>query len=352
MKLSYDEYFPRPPEDKPFGIGVIGCGSIVRGAHLPAYKACGYRVVICCDLAEDAARETAEEFQIPQWTTRLEGVLAHPEVEIIDLAVHARHRLEVVEHICDSPDKPRAILSQKPFALNLEDAERMVELCREAGIVLMINQQGRFAPANRALKKIIESGALGHVYSVVHFLRGWQDEPGSPAAQMPNFNTADHGVHWIDLARYFTGRTPSRVKCTTVKMPGQVAVSPMIYSATYEYSCESSAPDLMATMHFNNIVQTAVSTGHNEWLIDGTEGTAMLIGDDVTLVTKAEPRHIERWKIEGKWWNDAFGGTMGELMRALSENREPMCCGRDNLDTIKVALAMIESSESGQAVEI
>jgi hypothetical protein len=57
MNLSYSDYFPHPPADKHFGIGVVGCGGIVRGAHLPAYKAAGYRVVICCDVFEAAARE-------------------------------------------------------------------------------------------------------------------------------------------------------------------------------------------------------------------------------------------------------------------------------------------------------
>lgn len=104
-------------------------------------------------------------------------------------------------------------------------------------------------------------------------------------------------------------------------------------------------------MHFNNIVQTTPSTNQYEWRIDGTEGRAMLNGDELTFVGRGEPRHLQCWKIESKWWNDAFSGSMGELMHALSENRPPLCYGRDNRQTIQVALAMIESAESGLAVE-
>jgi len=349
IELSYDDYFPHPPADKHFGIGVVGSGGIVRGAHLPAYKKCGYRVLSCSDVVADAARAAAEAFDIPHWTTDLDELLANPEIEIIDLAVHARHRPEVIEQICNAPRKPRGILSQKPFALSIEAAETMVAQCRAAGITLMVNQQGRFAPSSRGLKHILDQGHVGHLFSAVHFLRAFQDQPGSWYVAMPDFNIVDHGIHWIDLSRYFTGRTPEVVKATAVKIPGQVAVSPMIYSATFEYAPEAA---LMSTLHFNNIVQTVRSTGRHLWCLDGTEGSAILEDEVLTVVSKSDPLHRHVFRFEGAWWNDAFGGTMGELMRALSENREPMCSGADNLNSIRTALAMVKSSETGEAVRM
>src|SRR5207245_1768425 len=127
------------------------------------------------------------------------------------------------------------ILSQKPFALDFAQAQRMVDVCRDNGVTLMVNQQARWAPAHRALKVLIERGVLGHLSSVFHLNRSFQDEPGSWFVNLENFNLADHGIHYIDLSRYFTGRTPIRVKATTTTVPGQVAVTPMIYSILAEY---------------------------------------------------------------------------------------------------------------------
>lgn len=345
--LTKDDYFPHPPKNKDLTIGIVGSGGIVRGAHLPAYRKAGYNVQICCDISADAARGTAEKFDIPRWTTNIQEVM-DSGVDIIDLAVHAKVRRAVMEQICASPNKPRGILTQKPFALSLEDAEAMVEMCEAAGIKLMVNQQARYAPANRALKKVVDSGELGHIFSIVHFLRAWQDEPGSWYVAMPHFNLLDHGIHWIDLSRFFSGQTAALAKATTVMVPGQAAVSPMIYSATLEYPSN----DLMSTLHFNNIVPTSASTGHHEWIIDGTGGTAMLSGDAVIFVSAAEPLVKHTFKTEGAWWNDAFGGTMGELMRALQENREPSPNGRDNLESIRTAQAMLRSSETGEAAAV
>src|SRR5256885_8924022 len=97
--LTPEEYQPQPPERTDFGIGLIGCGGIARGAHLPAYRQAGYRVVACCDRDEPAMREAQTGFEIPFGTTDVDALLAHPEVEIVDLAVHATQRRPLIERI-------------------------------------------------------------------------------------------------------------------------------------------------------------------------------------------------------------------------------------------------------------
>jgi predicted dehydrogenase len=345
LELSPEEYQPQPPARRDYGIGLIGCGGIARGAHLPAYRQFGYRVVACCDLDPERVRRAQAEFDIPFGTTDAAALLARPEVQIVDLAVHAAQRPPLVERIA-AAGKP--ILSQKPFALNWNDARHMVEVCERAGVTLMVNQQARWAPAHRAVKALIDRGVMGHVYSVMHLNRSFQDVPGSWYVSLENFNIVDHGIHYIDLSRFFTGRTPMRVKAATARVPGQAAVSPMIYSILCEYAPQAG---LMATLHFNNII--AASGLHRyEWFVDGTEGSLVASQTEVTVCLKSEPHRRVTFPIRGRWFPDAFGGSMGELMNALSEGREPQTSGRDNLNSLKIAFAAVESSETGQAVAI
>jgi predicted dehydrogenase len=225
----------------------------------------------------------------------------------------------------------------------------MVEVCERAGVTLMVNQQARWAPAHRALKLALDSGALGHLYSVLHVNRSFQDVPGSWYAALEHFNIVDHGVHYIDLSRYYTGRTPLRVRATTTRVPGQAAVSPMIYTILCEYAPEAR---VMSTLHFNNIVQVHASLGRYEWFLDGTEGSAVASSSELALSTKDNPHRRQVFKIQGTWFPEAFGGSMGELMRALAEGRRPQTSGRDNLDTVRIAYAAVRSSESGRTVEL
>ncbi len=343
--LHPEEYQPRPPAQHDFGIGLIGCGGIARGAHMPAYQQFGYSVVACCDVDETAARSAKAEFAIPFATTNVDALLARSDVEIVDLAVHANQRRPLVERIAAAG---KAILSQKPFAMNWDDAVGMVRVCEDAGVALMVNQQARWAPAHRAVKALIDRGVLGHIYGVMHVNRGFQDVPGSWYVALENFNIVDHGIHYIDLSRFFTGRTPLRVKATTTRVPGQAAVSPMIYSILCEYDPEAA---LMSTLHFNNI-SAATGLHRYEWFVDGTEGSLTASHSEVSLCLKADPHTRVTFPVEGRWFPDAFGGSMGELMTALYEGRAPQTSGRDNLETLQIAYAAVESSMTGEPVEL
>jgi predicted dehydrogenase len=349
LRLTPDLYRPKPPPEEViqrFPIGVVGCGGIMRGAHLPAYRTFGYRVVAACDVVEENARKAAEQFGIPRFTTRVEDLLDDPEIKVIDLAVHASQRRPLVEQIAAAG---KHVLSQKPFALDYADARHMVEVCERAGVTLMVNQQARWAPAHRAIKLVLESGLLGHVYSVMHLLRGFQDVAGSWYVALPHFNIVDHGIHYMDLTRFFTGLTPVRVKATTTRMPGQHAVTPMIYSLLCEYPPDAQ---VMATLHFNNIVQVRQALGRHEWLIDGTDGSLVASQTEVVYATKDAPERKQVVAIQGTWFPEAFGGSMGEMLTSLAEGRPPLTAGRDNLNSIKIAYAAVESSENGRAVTL
>jgi predicted dehydrogenase len=348
ITLQPEEYRPAPPPAEiaqGYGIALIGCGTIVRQAHLPAYRTFGYRVVAACDVNAEAARMTAEQFNIPYWTTDVDEVLARPDVDVIDLAVHAAQRPPLVAKIAAAG---KHILSQKPFAMTLAEAQQMCAVCHEAGVTLMVNQQARWAPAHRALKLIADRGLLGHVSSVLHIHRAFQDMPGSWFVQLPDFNILDHGIHYIDLSRYFTGQTPVRIKATTATMPGQVAVSPMMYTILCEYAPEA---ELMTTLHFNNIVQSQAAHEYTWWL-DGTLGSASVTHSELTIALKDQSDERQVIPLQGSWFPDAFGGSMGELLQAIADGRQPLTSGDDNLATIRMARAAVESSVTGQAVEL
>ena len=341
------DYQPVLPSDLGYGIGLVGCGIVVSDSQAPAYKEAGYSVVACCDTVEERAHSAAAIFGSPLVTTDLEELLSNPEVQIVDLAVHHHQRLPLVEQIAAAG---KHILSQKPLAPSLREAERIVGICRNAGVTLMVNQQARWAPPHRALRLLVERGVLGHVYAFTHLNRAYQDYGWY--AEREDFNIVDHGIHFIDLSRYFTGYTPRRVKAITAMAPGQNAVSPMIYTILFEYepSCQ-----VMTTLHFNNIV--SASALHDQvWFLDGTRGSAMLSDPAGTarlrLSFKDSPEQVQTFEIAGSWEYEGFAGSMGEMLLALEEGREPECSGRDHLESLRMAFAAVESANSGESVEL
>ena len=349
LKLLPEDYRPAPPPVKDYRIGAVGCGGIARGAHQRAYADFGYTTVACYDIKREASQSMAEQYGIPTVCGSLKELCQHPEVQIIDLAVHANIRRKVVEQILEhAGPQILGIFSQKPFAMKLEDAEAMVKMCKKAKLPLMINQQARWAPGHQALKHVIDTGILGHVYSIVHFHRGFQDVPGSWYSKLKNFNIVDHGCHYIDLLRHYAGKDPVRVKATAAMQPGQVSVSPMCHTILCEFQ---PADQLSAMSHFNNIVRAPQMRSY-EWLVDGTEGSAKASHGDLTISLQGAPDHAQTYQIQGSWFPDAFGGSMGEFMSSLTEKREPLTSGADNLKTVRIAEAAVISSKTGKTVDL
>ncbi|MBI2301933.1 MAG: Gfo/Idh/MocA family oxidoreductase [Armatimonadetes bacterium] len=328
LQLTPADYRPAPPPDATLRIGILGCGNIARNAHLRAYRDFGYRVTAACDLNPDSLRAALDGFGIPWGTVDLAEFLARNDYDILDLAVHGHQRLAVVEQIVAArPPGLRGILSQKPLAMRYADAERMVALCEQAGIVFMVNQQARWAPSHRAVKLLLERGVLGHVYCITHFHRQSQDVAGSWFTALENANIVDHGVHYLDLIRHFAGATPLRVKAVATWVPGQHAVSPMCHCIACEFE---PSLEIMAVSYFNNIVRTPELYGY-DWYLDGTAGSLKMGYNEVVVTQADSPLEKVVYRIQGSWFPEAFGGSMGELMRAVQAGREPLTNGRDNL---------------------
>lgn len=332
-----------------YGIGLIGCGSIANQAHLPAYRKYGLHVAACCDVSEEAARTTAEKFGIPFWTTKVEELLDRDEVQVIDMAIHPQARMEVLQRIGRAP---RPVLCQKPLALELQQAKRLKNEADQLGITLGINQQARWAPAHKALKTVLEKGWIGEVYSIHHHMRAYQDQPGWWWTNMPNFNIVDHGVHYADLSRYFNPYPQewSRVHCTTVQLPNQNAVDPLIYSANVEFGPAGGRQPLMASLHFNNIVRASRSHSYT-WWVDGTEGSVWCTHDMLYVALTKHKNVVHEMKLKGSWFPDAFAGSMLAFISALEEGEGPPVSPEDNLQTVAMTSAMVLSSREGRTVE-
>lgn len=348
------DYLPRKVKDldydvQDYGIGLIGCGSIANTAHLPGYIKHGLHVVACCDVNEEAARTTAQKFNIPFWTTDVNELLAREDVKIIDMAIHPEPRLDVLRLIGKAP---RPVLCQKPLALEIDHAKKLSNEAERLGITLGINQQARWAPAHKALKLVLEQEVLGDIYNIQHHMRSFQDQANWWWTKVPNFNIVDHGVHYIDLCRYFNPHPQewTRVHCTTAQLPNQNSIDPLIYSANIEFGPKGGRHSMMASLSFNNIVKASRSHSYT-WWVDGTEGSAWCTHDMLYVALTKHSNMIHELKLKGSWFPDAFAGSMIDFISAIAEGTSVPVTPEDHLQTVALTNGMVISSSEGRIVE-
>ena len=110
------DYKPHLPPKTDYGIGIVGCGGIINAASLPAYGKHKLNVAGCFDLDREKAESTAGKFNIPKVYGALNGLLADPGVEIVEIAVHPWQQFEVARQAIAAG---KHLLCQKPLSNSL-----------------------------------------------------------------------------------------------------------------------------------------------------------------------------------------------------------------------------------------
>ncbi len=335
---------PSPRDAAVLPIGLIGCGGITQ-SHLAAYRAAGFRVVALSSRSRERAEARRVEF-FPEAKIYCDwrDLLAREDVRVVDIATHAAVRAPIVEAALRAG---KHVLSQKPFALDLATGERLVQLADELGLRLAVNQNARWAPHFAWIREAIAAGLIGEISSV-DFSVQWDHHwiCVTPFDDMPDVILADFAIHWFDLACcFFSGRAPRKVYAAAAHSRSQRARPPFLAHACVEFD------DAQATFSFN----ADTTHGHEDrTTVIGSRGSIRSIGPGlldqrVTLSTRAGTALPE---LAGNWFREGFIGTMGELLCAIEDDREPRNSARGNLRGLALTFAAVESAAQGVAIEI
>ena len=341
-ELPYRPPVPRDPAALP--IGLIGCGGITQ-SHLAAYRAAGFRVTALSSRSRDRAEARRAEF-FPEAETHTDWreLLARADVRVVDIATHASVRAPMVEAALRAG---KHVLSQKPFALDLATAERLVRLADEFGLRLAVNQNARWAPHFSWIREAITAGLIGEISSL-DFAVQWDHHwiCGTPFDDMPDLLLADFAIHWFDLACCFlSDRAPRKVNASAARSRSQRARPAFLAHACVEFD------GAQATFSFN--ADTALGPEDRTTVI-GSRGAIRsagpgLLDQRVTLHTAAG---VASPGLTGNWFREGFIGTMGELLSAIEDGREPQNSARGNLRTLALSFAAVESAGRGTTLEI
>ena len=147
-------------------VGIVGCGGIANGKHLPALKNLGnVEVVAFCDIIKERAEKTAKEFGskdarvYTDYTEMLKKEGAEMEVVHV-LTPNSSHSPITVAAL----ESGRHVMCEKPMAKDIDGAKAMLAAAKKTGKILSVGYQNRYSPEALYLKKMCEAGELGEVY--------------------------------------------------------------------------------------------------------------------------------------------------------------------------------------------
>jgi predicted dehydrogenase len=323
---------------------MIGCGGIAA-THLQAYKKARYRVVAFVDLERSKAEALRNKFY-PRADVydSAEQLLARDDIDIVDITPHPEERVPLVAAAIKAG---KHILSQKPFVTDLAVGRKLVAAAKRKGVRLAVNQNGRWAAHVSYARQAIDAGLLGEINNVdlsVH----WDHNvfAGTPFDQVHHLMLFDFGIHWFDMVHcYLGGQKPKSVFASTCHTISQRAIPPLSAHAVVEF------PHAQASLVFRG---DSVYASQDRTVIVGTKGTLISVGPNInepqlSLYTK---QGVARPKLTTQWFPDGFDGAMSELITAIEEDRDPCHSAADNLKSLALCFAALQSADGGKPVKI
>ena len=341
MRAPKLDYLPRGPRrPKSHKIGLIGCGGISQ-YHLTAAKSFGVEVVAMADVNLAAAESRRDEFypKADVYTDHRE-LLARPDVTVVEIATHTAVRAPQIE---DALKAGKHVLSQKPFVADLREGRRLAAYAKRRKLHLGVNQNGRWSPQFAGVIAAARQGLLGEIHTL-DMSMAWDHTwtRGSPFAELHHLILSDFAVHWFDAAVcIFGARQAKSVFAAAVKAPKQDMKPPMLANALVNFG------DGLATLAFSAYESFApqeyLCCVGSKGTIRGTANVARI--NELELTTA---QGTVKLPLKGAWFPDGFRGTLGEFLRAIEDGREASISARNNLRSLELCFAALESADTGK----
>jgi predicted dehydrogenase len=350
----------------PIRVAIVGCGRI-SDLHELGYRGReDARIVAVCDARRGRARARAEAWGVDRVYTDYRKLLADPEVDLVELLVPHHLHADMAVAACEAG---RHVSVQKPMALTVAEADRMIAAAEKAGVVLRVYENFVFYPPHVRAKEMIEAGEIGKPQMIrLHVNTGtretaWKVPLSAWAWRFDETRCGggplvfDHGYHLFSLARYLMGEV-ERIYAWIDRSP----VVPTRYlDAPATIMFQFKAPRRYGVLDFAHTPNMQIESRYY-----ADDDRVEVIGDrGIIFINRCTARTVDlpalmmfrdgkttAIPVERVEWHDSFVDCTHHLIDVLREGGEPVLDGPTGRAVLQFTLAAIVSSREGREVRL
>jgi len=332
-------------------VGIIGTGAIAW-KHAQAYRNIGYQITVCTDRTAEKGRKFADETGA-EYVTTPEELCAHPLVDFVDVCTFPAYRLGAVE-LCARHGKH--VLVQKPMAIDLDTAAKMIETAKAAGIQLGVVSQHRWDDSVLFLKRALTAGRLGRILQADAYVKWYRTDEYYARPIKGSWEVEGGGalisqaIHQADLLLHLIGAVDEVFGYWQLGAAHKIESEDCV-CAVLRYASGATGVIQAAT---------ALWPGYPERVeIHGTKGSAIVTGDQLTTWDVrddvGEPAPLAQLAKSGASDPMAistvpFERQLAEFGEACTAGRTPACSGVDGYRALELVRSIYISCFEGQRV--
>lgn len=331
--------------------GIVGCGHIAK-KHVAAIDAVeNAELVAICDTNEERLKEFARE-GVASYTDL--GEMLKADVDVVSICtpsgIHADLTIQVAE-------AKKHVIVEKPMALTLEDADRMIDACEKNGVKLAVVHPNRFRPAVVELRRQLDRGAfgkIGHANATVRWNRNqayYDQAPWRGTKAMDGGVLMNQAIHNMDLLLWMMGEVDEVSSYAATRIRDIEAEDTSVSVIRFKNGA-LGVLEAAVTIYPKNLEESLS--------IFGEHGTAVIGGPTANW--------IKHWTFEGmdeaeaelikqRVEKDPFGipghrCIIEDMCEAIREDRDPIVDGEAGRQALSFVVACQQAAETGKPVKM
>ncbi|WP_292075505.1 Gfo/Idh/MocA family oxidoreductase [Mesorhizobium sp.] len=326
--------------DATTGWAVMGTGTIATEHMVSAIRAIGHEPLWVVSRRKRDAADFAQDLEIPKSSTDLNRVLRDPLVGFSYVSARLGRR---PHYIAAAANARKHVLCDGPIAATSKIAAVMVKQCRDAGVVLAVNQPFRASSVHQTMKRLIADGEIGQVQSVLVVRGGPRFAPAYRRTERPDETDSiflSASVDDVDLARFLTNAEPVEVNALS--------------------SPPDDAPNLLACAI--RLDSGAILQVHEGFGTADVESTVMVAGDRGVLLANGTlnerpngtliRRQAGKSELVPLRERDPYVVTAADFVGAQTKDLSWLARGEDSVVALNVVEALMISSRKRRTVTI
>ncbi|MFN8524531.1 MAG: Gfo/Idh/MocA family oxidoreductase [Chloroflexota bacterium] len=347
------------------GVAVVGCGGVSNG-HFTGYAAHpGARLVATVDVRAELAQAAAAKWGADRWYSDIDAALADREIQVVDLCLpHHLHAPIAIK----AARAGKHVFVEKPIANTLAEADEMIEACRKASVLLMVDQTKRYQNRHRKIKELLDAGYVGDPILVKSaypqdITYAWHHmEPARLAGYWKHDGVISGiGIHALDLLRWLVGEV-SEVHAISSRTdmidPARKTEDSGIVLLRFQNGCIGE----MTTSYVLKDPRMGSGWDLMPLQLYGRRGSLQMdLDDTISLVSDRLPSDAGPGRLvlhtrppvgAPRPPAEGMSGAIDHLIQCLNTGTQPLTHGEDARKSLEVVEAAYESIRTGRPVKL
>ena len=332
---------------------IIGCGFIAKKHAAAIENIEGAKLVAVSDKIAENMQSYHDEFGADMYEDS-EEMLKREDIDIVSICtptgLHAPLAIQVAH-------AKKHIILEKPIAMNLEEADEIIQSCEVNSVKLGVVHPNRYRPVVKELKRILDKNLIGeisHANAIVNWNRNqayYDQSPWRGTKKGDGGALMNQAIHNLDLLLWFMGDVEEVFSMEATRFR-DIEAEDVSNGVVRFKNGALGLVQASTTVYPKNFEESITLFGERGTIKIGGSNALYFEHLEIAGVEQAELERLKTDVEKGAWGKPGHQHILEDMISAVKNNHEPAINGKEGRRSLELVLAMYESAERQKLVRL